>query len=139
MIVRDINKDIIGTDKEIHAKDGQWTSRRMLLRKDGMGFSFHETIIRAGTMTHIHYQNHLEAVYCVAGNGKIEDLATGEVHEIYDGIMYALDKHDDHNLYGGTEDMRLICVFNPPIVGTENHDEDGVYPLVEDEKPGTPI
>jgi L-ectoine synthase len=137
MIVCDI-KDIIGTEQEVHAQEGQWSSRRMLLRRDGMGFSFHETIIRAGTKTHIHYQNHLEAVYCVGGNGKIEDLATGEVHEIRDGVMYALDEHD-HNLYGGTEDMRLICVFNPPIVGTEHHDEDGVYPLIEDEEPGTPI
>lgn len=128
MIVRDI-KDIIGSEQEVHAKEGQWSSRRMLLKGDNMGFSFHETIIRANTKTHIHYQNHLEAVYCVAGNGKIEDLATGEVHEIYDGVMYALDQHDDHNLYGGSEDMRLICVFNPPIKETENHDENGVYPL----------
>jgi L-ectoine synthase len=128
MIVRDI-KDIIGGEKEVHAKEGQWVSRRMLLKDDKMGFSFHETIIKAGSKTHIHYQNHLEAVYCVAGNGKIEDLKTGEVHPIYDGIMYALNLHDDHNLYGGDEDMRLICVFNPPIKGTENHDENGVYAL----------
>ena len=138
MIVRDI-KEIIGSEQEVHAKAGQWSSRRMLLRRDGMGFSFHETIIRAGTKTHIHYQNHLEAVYCVGGNGRIEELATGRVHEIHDGIMYALDRHDDHNLYGGSEDMRLICVFNPPIVGTENHDADGVYPLIEEEAPNTPI
>ena len=138
MIVRDIGS-IIGSDQEVHAKEGQWSSRRMLLRRDGMGFSFHETVIRAGTKTHIHYRNHLEAVYCVAGNGSIEDLATGEIHEIRDGVMYALDRHDEHNLYGGTEDMRLICVFNPPIVGTENHDADGVYPLIEEEKPGSPI
>ncbi|MEJ2497469.1 MAG: ectoine synthase, partial [Sulfurovaceae bacterium] len=85
MIVRDI-KDIIGGEKEVHAKEGQWVSRRMLLKDDKMGFSFHETIIKAGSKTHIHYQNHLAAVYCVAGNGKIEDLKTGEVHPIYDGI-----------------------------------------------------
>lgn len=129
MFLVDINKDIIGTDREVHAEDGQWVSRRMVLKDDNMGFSFHETIIRANTKTHIHYQNHLEAVYCVGGNGKIEDLATGEVHELHDGVMYALNNHDDHNLYGGSEDMRMICVFNPPIKGTENHDENGVYPL----------
>jgi len=129
MIVRDI-KEIIGTGREVHAKAGQWTSRRMLLRSDGMGFSFHETLIKAGTKTHIHYQNHLEAVYCVGGDGRIENLATGEMHPIYDGVMYALNEHDEHHLYGGSEDMRLICVFNPPIVGTENHDENGVYPLI---------
>ncbi|HHO41772.1 MAG TPA: L-ectoine synthase, partial [Epsilonproteobacteria bacterium] len=60
MIVKSI-KDIIGTPREVIAKDGQWISRRMLLKSENMGFSFHETIIKAGTKTHIHYQNHLEA------------------------------------------------------------------------------
>ncbi|MBN2824481.1 MAG: ectoine synthase [Campylobacterales bacterium] len=128
MIVRNV-QDIVATDKEVHAHHGGWSSRRMLLKDDNMGFSFHETIIKANTKTHIHYQNHLEAVYCVGGNGKIEDLSTGEIYKIHDGIMYALNQHDNHNLYGGSEDMRLICVFNPPIKGDENHDENGVYPL----------
>lgn len=131
MIVRHIN-EIIGSDKEVHAPGDQWISRRMLLKSDGMGFSFHETIIKAGTKTHIHYQNHLEAVYCVAGNGMIEEISNGKIHEIKDGTMYALNEHDEHYLHGGTEEMRLICVFNPPITGKEVHDEEGVYPLIED-------
>lgn len=131
MLVRRI-EDIKGGVREISAPDGTWVSRRMLLREDGMGFSFHETIIKAGTKTHIHYRNHLEAVYCVAGNGRIENLAPGKGHELADGVMYALNAHDDHNLYGGTEDMRMICVFNPPLTGQEVHDENGVYPLPED-------
>jgi len=130
MIVRRIS-EVLGTEREVKAENGNWVSRRMVLAKEKMGFSFHETIIFAGTKTHIHYQNHLEAVYCVAGNGKIEDLKTGEVHEITDGTMYALNDHDEHYLYGGTEDMRLICVFNPPITGQEMHDENGVYPLID--------
>lgn len=131
MIVRDIRKEIIGTSKEVFAKDNQWVSRRMLLKEDGMGFSFHETIIKAHSKTHIHYKNHLEAVYCVSGDGKIEDLKTGIIHEIYDGIMYALNENDEHYLYGGNVDMRLICVFNPPLTGKENHDKNGVYPLID--------
>lgn len=129
MIVRNI-KDIIGTEKEVSSET--WTSRRLLLKDDQMGFSFHETIIYAGTETHIHYKNHLEAVYCVAGDGEIETIADGKVYPITDGTMYALDQHDEHYLRGGKEDMRLICVFNPPLTGQETHDEDGVYPLIED-------
>ncbi len=98
-----------------------------------MGFSFHETIIKAGTKTHIHYQNHLEAVYCVSGDGRIEELKSGKIHQINDGVMYALNKHDEHYLFGGSQDMRLICVFNPPITGNEVHDENGVYPLITEE------
>ncbi|MBS3805112.1 MAG: ectoine synthase [Oleiphilaceae bacterium] len=124
-------EDIIGTEREV-AGPG-WTSRRLLLKKDGMGFSFHETIIPAGAELHLWYKNHLEAVYCVAGNGSITDLDTDETHEIKDGTLYALDKNDRHILRGGTEDMRLICSFNPPVTGRETHDADGAYNLVEEE------
>ena len=129
MIVRNID-EIIGTENETKAET--WSSRRFLLKKDEMGFSYSETIIYAGTETHIHYQNHFEAVYCVGGNGEIETVADGKVYPIKDGTMYALNQHDEHYLRGGTEDMRLICVFNPPLTGNETHDEHGVYPLLAD-------
>lgn len=132
MIVKRL-EEIRGTDAEVPAENGNWVSRRFLLRRDGMGFSFHDTIIKAGTETYIHYANHLEAVYCVAGDGEIEDLETGEVHKIADGTMYALNGHERHLLRGGTKDMRMVCVFNPPLTGREVHDENGVYPLIEDE------
>ena len=80
-------KDIIGTEREV--KGPGWTSRRMLLAKDGIGFSMHETIIPAGVELHLHYKHHLESVYCVQGSGSIEDLVAGEIHQIYDGILYA--------------------------------------------------
>ncbi len=120
-------KNIINSEREVSGPG--WVSRRMLLQKDNMGFSMHETIIPAGSVLHLHYKNHLEAVYCVAGNGNIEDLKTNETHEIHNGILYALDNNDKHILRGGTEDMRLICVFNPPITGDEKHDKDGSYEL----------
>ncbi len=129
MIVRDM-KDIIGGPREV--KGEGWISRRLLLKKDGMGFSFHETIIPAGEELTFWYKKHLEAVYCVGGNGSIEDLATGEVHPIQDGVIYALNNHDRHILRGGTEDMRLICAFNPPVTGRETHDSDGSYELEEE-------
>lgn len=130
MIVRNI-EDIIGTEREVKAETGTWTSRRLLLRKDDMGFSFHETIIHAGTETLIWYKNHLEAVYCVGGEGEIEDLTNGETHPIKDGTMYALNGHEKHYLRAKS-DLRMICVFTPPLTGKEDHDADGVYPLMED-------
>ncbi|MDE5414845.1 MULTISPECIES: ectoine synthase [Alkalihalobacterium] len=122
-------EDIIGTDQEV--KGENWTSRRLLLKKDGMGYSVHDTIIKAGTETHIWYQNHLEAVYCIEGDGEVETLSDNKIHPISANMIYALDKHDEHLLRANT-DMRMVCVFNPPITGTETHDENGVYPVVED-------
>jgi len=126
MIVRTLT-DIEGTEREVHAENGNWISRRFVLNDDGAGFSFHETIIKAGTETHIWYKHHIEAVYCVGGDGEIEDLKTGEIHPIKDGTLYLLNDNDEHLLRGGSEDMRLICAFNPPIIGREMHDEDGAY------------
>lgn len=122
--------DIIGSENEVDSPT--WTSRRLLLRKDKMGFSLHDTIIKAGTETHIWYQNHLEAVYCIEGDGEVETVADGVVHPISAGMVYALDLNDEHLLRART-DMRMICVFNPPITGREVHDENGVYPVITDE------
>lgn len=123
-------KDIIGTDQEV--KSDNWTSRRLLLKKDGMGYSVHDTVIKAGTETHIWYQNHLEAVYCIEGEGEVETLKDNKVWPIKKDEIYALDQNDEHLLRAKT-DMRMVCVFNPPITGTETHDENGVYPVVDDE------
>jgi len=59
MIVRDLN-EAEKTDRRVVAEN--WESTRLVLKNDGMGFSFHITTIYAGTETHIWYQNHLEAV-----------------------------------------------------------------------------
>ncbi len=64
----------------------------------------------------MHYQNHLEAVFVLKGNGTIEDLGTGETHELSPGVMYALDKHDRHIVRPET-DILTACVFNPPVTG----------------------
>lgn len=127
MLVKTL-EEIIGTENETHSEN--WSSRRLLVKKDRMGFSLNDTIIRAGTETHIWYQNHLEAVYCIEGNGEIETVKDGKVYPIKAGTMYALDENDEHYLRGGTEDMRMICVFTPPLTGKETHDKDGVYPLL---------
>jgi L-ectoine synthase len=131
MIVRQLN-DIIGSDQEVDG--GNWVSRRLLLARDGMGYSMHDTVIKAGTETHIHYQNHLEAVYCIAGKGEVETIADGRVWPIDEGTLYALDQHDEHYLRANQGvDMRMVCVFKPPLTGSEVHDESGVYPLLTDE------
>jgi L-ectoine synthase len=126
MIVRTL-EEIVGSEREVHAENGNWVSRRFVLNDDAAGFSFHETIIKAGTETHIWYKHHIEAVYCVGGDGEIEDLKTGEIHPIRDGTLYLLNDNDEHLLRGGSADMRLICAFNPPVTGREMHDEDGAY------------
>jgi L-ectoine synthase len=123
MIVRDFHK-LKDTARAV--SDAQWTSVRMLLADDGMGFSFHITTLAAGSDHTFHYKHHFESVYCISGRGAITDLASGETFEIRPGVMYALDQHDRHTIRAD-EDLVMACCFNPPVTGTEVHREDGSY------------
>ncbi|MGR3761755.1 ectoine synthase [Roseobacteraceae bacterium NS-SX3] len=127
MIVRDFNK-IIETERNRVVSDAKWTSVRMLLAEDGMGFSFHITFLEAGSEHEFEYKNHFESVYCIQGSGSITDIATGETHVITPGVMYALDKHDRHILRA-EEELVMACCFNPPVTGHEVHQADGSYAL----------
>lgn len=105
-----------------------WQSLRLLLKTDNMGFSFHITTIFAGASVPMQYLNHLEAVYCISGEGQLETDDGNAVYPINPGTLYALDQHDRHVLHAFTE-LKLACVFNPPLNGKEVHDETGSYPL----------
>jgi L-ectoine synthase len=129
MIVRTL-QDAEKSERRVVSQN--WESTRMLLKQDNMGYSFHITTIYAGTETHIWYQNHFESVYCISGEGEIETLADGKVYPIRPGTLYNLDKHDEHLLRADSE-LKLACVFNPPLNGLEVHDENGVYPLEADD------
>lgn len=128
MIVR-TTKEITGTERDVEAENGNWRSKRIVLGGDKVGFSFHETTIKAGSVNEFHYANHVEAVWLVEGTGTLTDRETGEDYPLGPGTMYLLDGHERHTVTADTE-LRMLCVFNPPVVGTETHDENGVYPLV---------
>lgn len=118
MIVRTLT-DVAQTENFVDFGNG--TSHRLLTAKDNMGFTLCHTVVRAGSSSHLEYANHLEACYCISGEGEVE-TADGTVHRISPGTLYALDQHDRHFLRAGPDaDLILVSVFNPPLTGTENH------------------
>ncbi|MDT8406739.1 MAG: ectoine synthase [Methylococcales bacterium] len=127
MIVRTLSA-VKQSARRIVSPDGNWESARMSLKDDGMGFSFHITTIYAGADFYMHYQNHLEAVYCIEGRGEVENLADGAKHVIEPGTLYLLDQHDRHRLRA-EQQLTLACVFNPPLSGKEVHNSEGAYEL----------
>ncbi|SFD88613.1 ectoine synthase [Roseivivax sediminis] len=127
MIVRDkqdAEKTAVDEDK--------FVSKRYTLRKDGMGHSVHETYIKPGEELHMWYKNHRETVICTEGSGQIQDLTEGGTWDLEPGVLYALDKHQKHIL-SSEKGMTVLCVFTPALVGPEDHDEEGSYPLYEDD------
>jgi L-ectoine synthase len=116
-----------GSDREVVAPT--WRSRRLLLAGDGQAFSLHDTVIAAGTETTMWYRNHVEAVYCIEGNGKLDDLDNAQAYVLEPGTVYLLDGHERHRV-SAMSDLRMVCVFSPPCSGAETHDRDGSYPLL---------
>lgn len=127
MIVRNLSDAKI-SNRTITSPDGNWESTRMLLKEDNMGFSFHITTIYKDADFQMHYQNHLESVYCMSGKGEVENLSDGRKFPIKEGTLYILDKHDKHVLRA-FEEMSMACVFNPPLNGKEVHNAEGAYEL----------
>ena len=130
MIVRDFN-EIIENERDRVVSDAQWSSVRMLLADDRMGFSFHITFLEPGSEHTFEYKIHFESVYGMQVSGWTAEIAPGETHPIKPGVMYALDKHDRHILRAD-EELVMACCFNPPVTGTEVHREDGSYAAADD-------
>ncbi|MCO4786851.1 MULTISPECIES: ectoine synthase [Marinomonas] len=129
MIVRQLS-ECEKTERRVVSPDGKWQSVRMLLKGDDMGYSFHITTIFAGEECQFHYQNHFESVFCMEGEGEIESREDGKVYPITPGTLYNLNEHDRHTLRAFKE-LKLACVFNPPVTGKEVHNKDGAYELVD--------
>lgn len=121
-------KQFKGTDREVHCPKGGFTSIRVLLKQDKMGFTLTETTIykKAGWQ-HWYYKNHLEACYCVSGEAHLRNVLTDQLFLLEPGSVYILDKHDPHEFRALTETCVLVCVFNPPLKGKEIHRLDGSY------------
>ncbi|ASO18023.1 L-ectoine synthase [Actinoalloteichus hoggarensis] len=126
MIVRSLG-EIEDTERDV--KTPNWRSKRIVLAKEGVGFSVHETTIYAGTVNDFWYANHVEAVFVTEGRGELTDKETGEVYPLAPGTLYLLDGNERHQVRAET-DIKTVCVFNPPVTGAEVHDADGVYPLI---------
>lgn len=129
MIVRTL-EEAEKSDRRIVSPDGNWESTRLLLKNDNMGYSFHITTIYEGADFRMHYKNHLESVYCISGEGEVETIADGKKYPITPGTLYNLNLHDEHYLRAFKE-LKLACVFNPPVTGKEVHNADGAYELME--------
>lgn len=124
MIVRSL-ADILNTSA--HVKGEAFESRRILLAKDGLGYSLHDTICKAGSAQRLEYKNHVETNYVIEGRGSVQNIATGEVFPLGPGTVYVLDHHEAHLLRAET-DMRIVCIFTPALTGQEKHDASGSYP-----------
>lgn len=132
MKIIDLNN--LEKDRVVECPKGGFTSNRMLLDSDNMGYTMTKTVIPPNGKQFWHYKNHLESCYCVSGRGELTNKTTGETFEIKPDVTYVLDNHDPH-YFEAFEEVVLICVFNPPLTGKEVHQDDGSYASSEFRSP----
>ena len=115
MIIRSVD-EVIGTARDVHGKG--WKSRRVVLAGEGPDYSVHETTLEAGVRLRFSYRDHRETVYCVAGEGLIEDVGGARTVRLIPGGLYSAGIGEDHVITTDTE-MKLLCIFTPPLTGDE--------------------
>lgn len=121
-----VNVNELQSDRVVKCPKGGFTSNRILLAEDNMGYSMTKTIIEPNGEQFWWYKNHLESCYCVSGSGTLR--VGDETFDIKPDSTYVLDKNEKH-YFEAHETVTLICVFNPPLEGREVHNEEGYYDL----------
>jgi L-ectoine synthase len=118
MIIRSV-RETLRTARDVHGSGGK--SRRRVLADEDIGYSVHETTLEPGIDLRFEYAHHRETVYCVSGEGQVEDLTSGRTADLAPGGLYSAGIGEPHRIVTTTE-MRLLCVFTPPLAGSEEAD-----------------
>ena len=138
MLIRTMN-ELEAEGRVISISHGKSSAVRLLTRSDRVGFSVSEARANAGEVSDLWYKNHWEANFVRSGHGVLEDRGTGERWPLEPGVLYCVGPTDRHRIIRAPDvGLRIISVFNPPIVGEETHDEDGAYPPTGEIPPGQP-
>jgi L-ectoine synthase len=126
MFVKTLTELKANGEEAIHG-DGSLRAVRFLKKLDGMGFSVSDVRCTAGLDEVLWYKHHWEANYILHGHGIVSDLTSGEFWSLEPGTMYIVGPDDRHSIEA-VSDLHLVSIFNPPLIGDEQHDEEGTLP-----------
>ena len=110
--------EVVDSDRNVFFKGGY--SRRFLAAPDGYNISFHNTLVHANFNAHLHYPRNMEANFFIKGQG---EYIWKNGHQQFDsekhhGTMLLVEQ-DPHEVKIGASDSIGICLFFPPLKGTE--------------------
>ena len=120
-------EDVRAAGREQVIDDGHATVQHYVTQADGVGFSVHSVLLAAGSDLDLWYKHHWEANVVLKGSCDVTDRASGEVHSLGADDFYLVGPKDRHRFQART-DVHILSIFDPPITGTEVHDEEGTFP-----------
>jgi len=135
MIVRTM-QDLESQGRIVSISHGKSSAVRLLTKADGLAFSISEARAEQAGQAALWYKHHWEANYVRAGRATLEDRTTGQRWALEPGTLYCVGPTDKHHVIRDDTRLRIISVFNPPLVGNETHDADGAYPPTGPIPPG---
>jgi quercetin dioxygenase-like cupin family protein len=106
---------------------GNVRSIRALTQEDQLGFTLCDVRLDAGNRSELWYKHHWEANIVLDGQGTVTDLSTDESWPLAPEAVYVVGPDDRHSVESET-DLHLLSLFNPPLQGDEQHDEEGTLP-----------
>ena len=127
MLIRTM-QELESQGRIVSISHGKSTAVRLLTKADGLNFSISEARAEKPGQAELWYKHHWEANYVRAGRATLEDRTTGQRWTLEPGVLYCVGPKDKHHIIRDDARMRIISVFNPPLVGNETHDADGAYP-----------
>ncbi|TYZ68656.1 hypothetical protein PybrP1_000296 [[Pythium] brassicae (nom. inval.)] len=120
----------------VTSENGALESRRYLMRGDECGFSVQLEVLQKGRPVQLEFRNHVYAVLVTSGRGALVHLdghgaKSGSSHALAPGAFFALNASDRVELVAESDELQLVSVLNPPLVGSEKRLENGVFPVVD--------
>jgi L-ectoine synthase len=108
--------DLIGTSRDV--RNENYDSTRLLLAEDGTPVGMTDVVIKPGVKGVYGYPDRTEIAYCISGSAVVIDLASGQERKIGPGGIWVAPPGSRFSVEAA-EPIRLVCVFAPPITGTE--------------------
>lgn len=108
--------DLAGTTRDVRHRNYRTT--RLLLAEDGAGVSLTDITLAPGIEDTYGYPDRDEIAYCISGSAVVVDLDTRRRTSITPGVLWVAPAGSRFS-FVATEPTRLVCVFHPPLDGTE--------------------
>ena len=108
--------ELEGTSRDVRHRN--YRTLRMLLANDPSPVSLTDITLEPGIKDTCGYPDRTEIAYCISGAAVAVDLDSGAEQAIGPGILWVAPPGSRFT-FEASEPTRLICVFDPPLEGTE--------------------
>lgn len=127
MLVR-TPEDIRAAGHVAELNAGSGTIAHIIVRDDQVGFSYSDVRLKPGHRSEHRHHHHTTASLVLEGALAVTDPSSGQTHRLGPGGLYCATSEDAHTIHA-IDEVHMISVFNPPLVGTEALDAEGGNPL----------